>query len=146
MSNYPAWWNATITVYNKYEDPVTRLITWHRVVLYNCFWKYTGNRIVVGDTALETNTTMCRIPTNPMYLEKYQWDDLADKYDYFTLSPGDIIVKGVVDDLIDEYEPGQRSTDLIAKYKKLSGCMVIEQCAVNAGPSRGLEHYYVRGV
>ena len=83
---------------------------------------------------------------HPAYLETYQWNALTDKSEHFTLSPGDIIVKGEVTDEVNEYVSGQRSSDFLAKYKKLQGCMVIEQCAVNAGPGRGLEHYYVRGV
>lgn len=146
MSNYPEWWNTTITVYNKHEDPDTRLITWHRTVLHDCFWKYTGNKIVVGETALETNTTLCRIPVDPAFLETYQWNDEEDKSAYFTLSPGDILIKGEVEDIIDEYASGNRASDILAKYKRLQGCMVIEQCAVNTGLGRGLEHYYVRGV
>lgn len=145
MSNYPEWWNTTITVFNKYEDPATRRITWHKTVLQNCFWKYTGNKIVVGETTLETNTTLCRIPVNTAFLEKYQWNE-ADKSKHFTLGTGDIIVKGSVEDVIDEYVSGQRSSDMLAKYKKLQGCMVIEQCATNTGLGRGLEHYFVRGV
>lgn len=146
MSNYPEWWNTTITVFNKYEDPSSRIITWYKTVLHNCFWKYTGNKIVVGETTLETNTTLCRIPANSAFLEKYQWDEEADKSETFTLGTGDILVKGEVEDIIDEYNSGYRSSDLLAKYKRLQGCMVIEQYAVNDGPGRGLEHYYVRGV
>lgn len=146
MSKYPEWWNTTITVYNKHEDPASRKIAWHKYVVHNCFWKYTGNKIVVGETALETNTTMCRIPVHRAYLEPYQWDSAEDKSAYFTLSPGDILVKGEVEDIVDEYVSGQRSSDLLAKYKKLQGCMTIERSAVNAGQGRGSEHYYVRGV
>jgi hypothetical protein len=140
------WWDTTITVYNKYEDPARRLITWYRTVLHNCFWKYTGNKIVVGETTLETNTTLCRIPINTAFLERYKWDAEVDKTPYFTLSPGDIIIKGEVEDFIDEYTSGSRSSDILAKYKKLQGCMVVEQCAVSAGLGRGTEHYFVRGV
>ena len=146
MSNYPEWWNAAITVFNKYEDPTTRKITWYRTVLQNCFWKYTGNKIVVGETALETDTTICRIPANPTFLENYKWNSTEDKSAYFTLGQGDILVKGEVADEIDEYASGNRSSDILTKYKKCGECMVIDRCAVNAGPGRGMEHYYVRGV
>lgn len=146
VSKYPEWWNTTITVYNKYEDPDTRLITWHRTVVHNCFWKYTGNKIVVGETALETNTTVCRIPVNTAFLEKHIWDEADDKFTCFTLSPGDIIIKGEVEDVIDEYESRYRASDIVTKYKKKQGCMMIEQCAINTGVGIGIEHYYVRGV
>jgi hypothetical protein len=146
VNNYPEWWNTTVTLFNKYEDPATRRITWYKTVLTNCFWKNTGNKIVVGETTLDTNTTLCRIPKNTAFLEKYQWNESDSKSKHFTLWTGDIIVQGDVDDTIDEYASGQRSSDILAKYKKLQGCMVIEQCAVNTGLGRGLEHYYVRGV
>ena len=146
MSKYPEWWNTTITVFNKYEDPATRRITWYRTVLHNCFWKYTGNKIVVGETTLETNTILCRIPHSSAILEKYQWNDMVDKSHYFTLSAGDIIIKGNVTDALDEYVSGQRSSDLLTKYRKLQGCMTVERYADNTGEGRGSEHYYVRGV
>lgn len=146
MSNYPEWWNTTITVFNKYEDPSSRLITWHKTVLHNCFWKYTGNKIVVGETTLETNTTLCRIPAHTAFLEKYQWNESDTRSEHFTLSPGDILIKGEVEEIIDEYASGQRTSDILTKYKKLQGCMVIEQFAINDSPGRGMEHYYVRGV
>lgn len=146
VSNYPEWWNTTITVYNKHEDPATRKITWYRTVLTDCFWKYTGNKIVVGETTIETNTTLCRIPLHPAFLEKYEWNEVPDKSKHFTLGTGDIIIKGDVAEVMDEYISGCRSSDILTKYKKLQGCMVIEQSAVNTGPGRGLEHYYVKGV
>lgn len=146
MSNYPEWWNTTITVYNKYENPATRQISWHRTVLPNCFWKYTGSKIIVGETTIDTNATLCRIPKNSAFLEKYEWNNTQDKSKHFTLGTGDILVKGDVADEIDEYASGCRSSDILTKYKKLQGCMVIEQSAVNTGLGRGLEHYYVRGV
>ena len=146
MSNYPEWWNTTITVYNKYEDPTSRQITWYRTVVHNCFWKYTGNKLVVGETAIETNTTMCRVPANRDFLEKHLWNTMQDKSKHFTLGTGDILVKGEVNDEINEYASGYRSSDILTMYKKSRECMVIEQCAVNTGLGRGLEHYYVRGV
>lgn len=146
MSKYPEWWNTTITVYNKYEDPATHKITWHRTVVHDCFWKDTGNKIVVGETTLDTNSTLCRIPVSSEYLEKYKWDASSNKARHFTLSPGDLIIHGEIADTINEYEAGHRVSDIQAKYKKLQGCMMIEKCAINTGLGRGLEHYLVKGV
>ena len=146
MNNYPKWWNATITVFNKYEDPTSRLITWYKTVIHNCFWKNTGNKLVVGETTIDTNSTLCRVPVHPAFLEKYEWNALDDKSKHFTFSPGDIIIKGEVAEVIDEYASGCRTSDILTKYKKLQGCMVIEQCAINTGLGRGQEHYFVRGV
>ena len=146
MSKYPEWWNTTITVYNKYEDPASRRVTWYKTVLPHCFWKYTGNKIVVGETALETDSTLCRVPANAAFLERHIWNNTQDRQKYFTFGPGDILIKGEIADEINEYASDYRSSDILTKYKKYGECMVIDKCAVNTGLGRGMEHYFVRGV
>ena len=144
---YPPWWEETLTIYNKYEDKLTNIVTWYRTVVQGCFWKYTGNKILVGDTLLETNTTICRIRYNDKFMQKYVWEHLPNDQmsQYFTLGPDDIIVKGEVSDEIDEYTAGHRSSDLLSKYKRLQGCITVEQVGINTGTMRCSEHYYVRG-
>lgn len=149
MNNlYPEWWDTTLTIYNKFEDPITHVIRWYRTVLTNCFWKYTGNKIKVGNVTLETDNSICRIPKNSNFLEKGEWITRPndEKGNYFTIARGDIIIKGDVADTIDEYTSGSRSTDLEKKYKELSGCIRIEEMTINTGTGRCAEHYYVTGV
>lgn len=145
--NYPIWWDTTLTVYNQYKDPVTKLVTWQKAVLANCFWKYTGNKVTIADVELQTNTTICRIPKDERFLERYRWEALPNdqREGFFTLSPGDIIVKGEVEEEIDERASGHRSTDFIAKYKRLQGCIEIQSWADNTGRGRNDKHYYVVG-
>lgn len=145
--NYPQWWDTTLTIYNRYEDKMTQVVTWFRHTVENCFWKYTGNTVNIGQTILATKDIICRVPEQEDFLERYQWEQLPnDKMsDYFTISPEDIIVKGDVDDVIDEYTKGYRSTDLLEKYKRLQGCMQVEQVALNVGGGRNEPHYYVKG-
>ena len=147
MNNYPTWWNTTITVYNKFTDPQTKVVRWYKTVVTGAFWKYIHEKVTIGQTTLETNSIICRIRKDERFLEKYEWlqkpnDEMQD---FFTLGKGDIIIKGEVDDEINEYQQGKRSTDLIAKYKELQGCMSIEECANNTGGGRGQEHYVARG-
>lgn len=148
MSNYPSWWDTSLTIYNKLEDQQTRVVTWYKTVISNCFWKYVGNKVNIGDVVMETNNIICRIPKDDRFLEKYQWLQLGNdaKSDYFTLGAGDIIIKGEVDDIVDEYTSGHRSTDLIKKYKALQGCMEVERTTIDTGIGRCCEHYYVVGV
>ena len=145
MNNYPVWWDQSLTIYNKYEDPTTQLITWYRHVVHNCFWKYAQNISLDEKTELETANIICRIPKSDKFKEKYEWVNLTNdsKSNYFTLGSGDIIVRGVVTDTIDEYTNKHRATDLIAKYRDLQGCMQIEISRINVGPGRCNEHYYV---
>ena len=148
MSNYPVWWDTSITLYNKYEDAETHIITWVRTNLDNCFWKATSDKLTVGETVIESSVTICRVPKNPNFLPKFEWVKIPNDEmpNYFTFGVEDIIVKGTVEDDINEYVKGQRSTDLIAKYKELQGCIQIQELSVNVGPGRCCEHYYIKGI
>lgn len=148
MNNYPVWWNQSITVFNRFDDPATHRITWYKSKVDGCFWKYTENRLTVGETVLESAVTLCRVPVSESFKERYEWESLqpAQRSKYFTFGPGDIVIKGAVDDVVDEYTAGRRSSDLLTKYRKLQGCMTVQRCAVNTGEGRGNEHYLVKGV
>lgn len=148
MNNYPSWWNTTLTIYNRYEDQQTNLVSWFRHVVEGAFWKYAGNKIVIGKTVLETKDVICRLRKDKSFLEKQDWINVPNDLmsNYFTLSQGDIIVKGEVFDTIDEYTSGKRSSDIKKKYKSLQGCIEIQEWANNTGGGRGNEHYYVKGI
>lgn len=148
MNDYPIWWDTTITLYNKYEDPLTNVITWHKTVLPNCFWKYSGDKVTVGTVVLDSKSVLCRIPKNPNFLERYEWQQLPNDEmpKHFTLGLGDIIVRGAVSDEINEYVSGSRSSDLLEKYRALQGCMGVEEFTINTGSGRNNEHYYARGI
>lgn len=153
MSNFPfAWWDKTITIYNRLIDPTTQRISWYKTVVTDCFWKCINNTYIIGGTAnsstgvhLKTKDIICRIPKNDMFVTRREWQELSDKTDHFTLGNGDIIVLGEVDDVIDEYTAGQRSTDLITKYKEFDECLEIDTYTINTGTGLGLEHYKIVG-
>ena len=148
MNNYPSWWNTTITIYNRYEDKQTNLVTWFRHKVDGAFWKYTGDKVVINNTVLETKNIICRIRKDGAFLEKHEWIAIPNDQmsNYFTLRQGDIIVKGEVSDEINEYVSGKRSTDLKKKYKDLQGCLEIQEWSNNTGGGRGNEHYFVKGI
>lgn len=147
MAAYPIWWDSTITLYNRYEDSVTGVITWHRTVLSNCFYKETGQKIKIGQVELESDNVTCRIPENNKFKQAYEWMKLPndEMSSYFTLNTGDIVVKGEVDDEINDYLSGHRSSDFLNKYK-YRGIFRIENVGINTGTGRGLPHYYISGV
>ena len=145
---YPPWWDTTLTIFNKYEDSQTHVVTWYKHTIDNCFWKYTGNKLTIDQVTLDTNRIVCRIPKSAKFKEKFEWVQVPnDKMSkFFTLGVGDIIVKGKVDDEINEYQANKRSSDLLGKYKALQGCMEVEAVAINVGNGRCSEHYYVQGI
>ena len=111
MNKYPDWWDSAVTLYNKYTDPLTQVVTWHRTVIgensprLGCFWKNSNNKVTIGDTIIAADSVICRIPKQDNYLDRYVWyntpNDLMSNY--FTLGREDILIKGIVDDEIDEY-------------------------------------------
>lgn len=147
MSNYPVWWETTITIYNRYEDAQTNIIRWFKHTVEGAFWKNVGNKVTVGEVTIDSSNTICRIREDSKFKEPYEWVKLPndEKPNFFTLGRGDIIIKGMVDDEIDEYTKGQRSSNLLSKYKALQGCMQIENVGINTGQGRNNPHYYVSG-
>lgn len=148
MNIYPEWWNTSITIYNRVEDAQTNVISWYKHTVDGAFWKYVKDKMTVGETVLETNKIICRIRKDEAYMDKSEWLALPNdkKAGFFTLGQKDIIVKGAVEDEIDEYVKGHRSTDIIAKYKALQGCMEIDTVSDNTGGGRGQEHYLAEGI
>lgn len=146
-TSYPPWWNTTITLYNHYVDKTTQLTTWYRTVIENCFFQNQYEVTVGGETIGRTNSTIIRIPQNYIYKDYAEWStggkDNMPKF--FTLRQGDIIIRGEVDDIIDETKKGMFSTDIVAKYKDLGLCTQIEAYQNNTGGGRGTPHYKVIG-
>ena len=143
MNNYPIWWDTTVTLFNRYENEQGE-ISWYKTVLTGCFWKYITDYSRVNDATQMTKVLLCRVRKNSNFLESYEWRDSNDKGEYFTFNEGDILVKGEVTDTIDEYTKGQRSSDLLNRYKER--CAEITESRINVGEGRVDEHYVVRGI
>lgn len=144
---YPQWWDTTVTIFNKFTDKTTQIVRWYKTVVNGCFWKNTGTYLKVDKTILQANSTTCRIRENANFLEKAEWQNVPNDAmsNYFTLSVGDIIIKGDVSDNIDEYITGYRSTDIIKKYEELNRCIVVKNVSINVGGGRNNPHYFVSG-
>ena len=144
---FPVWWETTVTIYNKYTDKLTDVVSWYRHVVTDCFWQLTGTEVRMGETLLDSKAITCRIPKDLQFMEKQNWIQLPNDQmsDYFTLAQGDIIVKGECNDEIDEYVKGHRSTDLLGKYREYQACMEITEYSNNTGSGRNHEHYLARG-
>ena len=147
LSGYPMWWEDTITIYNKYTDPQTQVITWYKHTITDCFWQNVSDKFTIGKTELETNKLVCRIPQDSNFMEYYQWVDLPNDnmQNYFTLNQGDIIIKGNIEEDINEYQKGKRATDFVTKYKS-HGCLEIKVISINIGTGKNNPHYRVVGI
>lgn len=147
-SNYPVWWDTTITLYSRYKDAQTGVVQWFRHVIDNCFFQDVGSKVTAGQTVLETNSIICRIPEQDNFLARADWVNVPNDSlgNYISIGVGDIIIPATVSDAINEYQAGSRSNDLIAKYKELTGCLVVDRVSINVGIGRNNPHYHVRGI
>lgn len=145
MNHYSSWFDDTITLYNKYTS--NNKVTWYRHVIPGCFYKHTVEKVTIGKTTIDSNSSICRIRVSDDFIDKKSWILLTDeeRAEKFTLGAGDIIVADETDFEIDDYTPGKRSSDLIKENKEWPGCFTIETVNINVGGGRGNEHYHVRG-
>lgn len=148
MNNYPSWWDTTITLFNRYEDPLTQLVTWYKTTIEGCFWKNVHDKVKVGEVVFETDGIICRIRKDDRFVDTETWLAMPEdiKAKHFTLNLKDIAIQDNIDETINEYVSGFRSTDILAKYKKLQKCLEVEQFADNTGVGRGNEHYFIKGI
>jgi hypothetical protein len=117
-------------------------------VLEECFYKHTVDKVTIDKTTIATDSSICRIKENELFVKKRQYDllDEAERQTHFTLAVGDIIVPEETDFEIDEYTSGKRSSDLLKEYKAYPGCFTIEVVNINTGGGRGNAHYKAKGV
>ncbi|MEG0999173.1 MAG: DUF6751 family protein [Oscillospiraceae bacterium] len=93
---YPRWWNDSITVYHKQETKDINQKTqtaWVKNTQSGCFFGQTTQQVMGDKTIFKENRFIVRCPS-PIYI-------------------GDIIVKGIVDDIIPHNISG---AELLNKY------------------------------
>lgn len=96
----------TVTLYHQYKETENnRSVTkWSKSVHENCYFGTETVKQVNGTTLSMASSFVCRIPQN------------AGNSDTLIVSPGDIIIKGRIEDEIADVM-GQRSSDLLNKYR-----------------------------
>lgn len=147
ISIYPIWWDRTITVYNRYEDPTTQVVRWDRHIITNCFVKTSATLIAGGQITYNTSSNIVRIPQQNNYKPYDEWLLIpnVEQVNYLTLHQGDMIILREVDDVIDEYTKGKRSTDLMSTYKQQNLCLTVDSFQDNTGNGRCCPHYFISG-
>lgn len=139
------YWNQTITLYNKYIDPKTGIITWFRHIIHNCFFKSVKSSVTSGDSQKVKDNTIVRILEQSNYVAPNVWvNELTQELraKAITLQHDDIIFWGELSDEIDEYTEGKRSSDLFAKYEFIPSTTIN---SITISNFRVGSHYIVRG-
>lgn len=119
------YWDATITLYQRQADE-NGAVSWKRSVFKNCFWQRKAIRDRTNGAEFGMLSAVCRMPAP-----------------YPEVRIGDIIVCGSVEDEIDEYTSGRRSTDLLDKYAGNS--MLVSDVHHNVRKITGMDHLYAGG-
>ncbi len=106
----------SITLYHQHryrdEEKKRNVTEWIRSVHNECYFGTQNVQALNGTTLSMASSYICKIP--------FAID--------LNIAPGDIIVKGNVTDVISDVQ-GQRTTDLLAKYKP--DCFTVRTVAAN---------------
>lgn len=139
-TQYPRWWNTSLTVFNRIFDTDTKATAWQKTVLQNCFYLQNSDQMQSGTTIRADNTYVVRIPASEAYIPQTEWEAMQGEHTgLFTLTPGDLIFKG---EIPDEIESGSGNS-LLERYKP--DCFKIQ--SVYDGTGYGvLGHYMAEGV
>ena len=136
---------ATVTLYNRIETTDVNgrtKISWKCTVLSGCFWTRKTVRSLVNGVAQLGETLKCRINASPAYADPASWQTLEDRTDRFTLSTGDIIVYGAVQDEIGD---NFSESALRQKYAR-QGCMTVTVAKDFSFQGSPVPHYAAEGV
>lgn len=115
--------NTALTLYNRYLSSGAE--TYQRTVISRAMWENRKARNVLatgGNLRADQAAVYIPLSLGTAFLAPKAWQALVSKTGYWTLQPGDVIVKGTVTDEIHEAVVGPpavaafRMSDLKAKY------------------------------
>ncbi|MBY6844869.1 hypothetical protein HYI19_08650 [Clostridium botulinum] len=109
--------NADITIYNKWYDSMNDIDKYQRTVIKGVNWQSKRNGTVSDKGLLLADSTLIFIDKLNNYVSPKNFLKLSneERLNYFTLNPGDKIVKGEVDFEITGIKP-YRIADLESEF------------------------------
>lgn len=133
--------NTDVTVYNRVYDREKGANAYYRTVLKGVNWQ-DNTKIQPGDPGVvRADVAEIYIPflvdTEKNYLSPVNFAAAEDKAGFFTLTPDDILVKGVVTDEIEKTKDVER---LKSKYDHVRVAAMVE---TNDNGSPGMQHWKV---
>lgn len=132
--------NADCTVYNRWLDKEKRRDTWVRTQIHGVFWdsSHAHRHGDKGDISASSVTVCipadaCEKPYKPP--KEYA----SDPSGAYTLAPGDLIIRGMIDEDIGT------DTTVAALLQKYDDAYTILSCEDNRYGSQELQHFCVKG-
>lgn len=109
-------YNQRVTILNKLKkaDSPTNLDMWQKTVIEDASWYSKVERTVTNNTVAIGSYITCHIPFHEEYLPYSIWKQDGFQEDHFTMSSGDYIVLGEVEEditssnivaIMQKYEP-----------------------------------------
>lgn len=145
-------YDETVTVINRLDakDSALKQDAYFMTTISNCMWSVRQTRSVRDDGTVVIGTVhSVQIPESENYLPYRDWKRAEKRADSFTLTVGDYVVRGEVDEevnasnirsVIREYEPDAFQIKSFRDATKGAGFD-----ASKAGIMRFAEMYYVEG-
>lgn len=92
---------ADMTIYNKYYDKALGLDRYQRTVIKGVHWEDTQGANIIKSGLENADRIFVSIPfgcqADRTYCKPKAFESLADKSIFFTIQPGDRIIKGAID-------------------------------------------------
>lgn len=129
--------NTSMTIYNRYVDPITRLDKWQKHNLNFVYWD-ASHGVSISKGMSQDSKLDVYIPRNMNYMTYYT-DPMNFKLNpvgNWTIQNGDIIVKGTITDEI------TKASDLERKYNNV---YTVQNITENFYGSPNMQHIYIRG-
>lgn len=145
-------YNEVITIINKIDakDSEEKMDSFVKHQLEGCMWSIRTQREVQTDGTVTVGTShIVQIPEDAEYLPYKEWVKLEDKNNNFTISAGDYVIKGIVEEditasnirsVVKKYEPDAFQVQMFRDATKGEG---FEHST--AGIMRFVEPYIIEG-
>lgn len=125
-------YNKTLTILNKLKasDTLSKQDLWFKHVIHDGAWYITNESSVSGTTVNMASKITVLIPYSELYLPYKDWKVDTNQLNHFTMSNGDYIVNGILDEEVNS----QTITKILLKYEP-NVCSVK---SINELPKRGI--------
>lgn len=130
--------NADITIYNHYVTSGAEAYAMSQIAGVAWENRKASNTLAVGGRIKADQATIyIPMARDANYKDPQDWQDLADKTGYWTIQPGDLIVRGIIPD---EISASLTPSDLKRTYNDV---LVISSVDKMDNGSRALQHWKV---
>lgn len=96
-------YNETVTILNKLQraDGDTGQDVWYKTILTDVAWYRDSARSAGNHDVYIGSYITILVPFHEEYVDYLEWKNLKNKEDFYTMSTGDYVIRGIVEEEID---------------------------------------------